>query len=208
VPEFCTCGATLPEDALFCHKCGRRLRGEDVLEQEAAAPPPLPPPIPLPQFPPIGFHNGPAVWIALVTGILSVVLSMVLGQLRIPGAFGPGMIVAGFLTVYLYRRRTGQRLSVIQGAHLGWISGIFGFAIVTVLMTVVVMLLSDPTIVAAIREQLKVAPGKEADVNQVLGMLHNPSEIFTGLMIFFLLFTILPAFGGALGAKFLDRDSR
>jgi hypothetical protein len=160
----------------------------------------------VPQFPPIGFHNGPAVRIALMTGVLSVVLSMVLGQLRIPGAFGPGMVVAGFLTVYLYRRRTGQKLSVLHGAHLGWISGIFGFAIVTVLMTVVVMLLSDPAIVAAIREQLKVAPGREADVNQVLEMVRNPSGIFFGLLVFFLLFTVLPAFGGAIGAKFLDRD--
>ena len=36
--------------------------------------------------------------------------------------------------------------------------------------------------------------------------LHSPSGITSVLGLFFLLFTILPAFGGAVGAKLLDRD--
>jgi hypothetical protein len=207
VPEYCTCGATLPEDALFCHKCGKRQRGLDIPEPEQIAPPPpLPPPIPAPQFPAIGFHNGPAVRIALLMGVFSVVLALLLGNLRVPAWSGPGMVVAGFLAVLLYRRRTGQRLTILHGAHLGWISGLFGFAIITVILTVVVLALSDPTFVAAVREQLKATPGQEAEVNQVLDMVRNPSGIFFALLISFVMFTVLPAFGGALGAKFLDRD--
>jgi hypothetical protein len=207
VPEHCTCGATLPEDALFCHKCGKRQRGEEFVAEEPAAPPPLP--IALsssaPQFPAIGFHNGPAVRIALLTGILSVVLSTLLGELRVPGAFVPGLVAAGFLAVFLYRRRTGQRLSMLHGAHLGWISGLFGFLITTVLLTLIVMALSDPAVLAAMREQLKASPSAQ-DVNQVLDTLRSPSGIFIALIVSFTLFTVLPAFGGALGAKFLDRD--
>jgi hypothetical protein len=206
VPEHCTCGATLPEDALFCHKSGKRQRGEDFVPEPIA-----PPPLPVlnvglpPQLPAIGFHNGPAVRIALLTGVLSVVLSTLLGELRVPGAFIPGLVAAGFLAVFLYRRRTGERLSLINGAHLGWISGLFGFAITTVLLTVIVMALSDPAVLAAMREQLKVSPAGP-DVNQVLDTLRSPSGIFVALLVSFLLFTVLPAFGGALGAKFLDRE--
>ncbi len=36
--------------------------------------------------------------------------------------------------------------------------------------------------------------------------LHNPAAIVGMLLTFLLLFTILPAFGGAIGAKLLDRD--
>ena len=49
-------------------------------------------------------------------------------DVRLAGVF------AGFLAVFLYRRRTGQRLSVASGARLGWICGIFGFVIVAVML--------------------------------------------------------------------------
>jgi hypothetical protein len=202
VPEFCTCGARLPEDALFCHKCGKRQRGEDPLAELLIPPPPLPPPIPAPQFPPIGFHNGPAVLIALLTGVLSVTLTMVLGMLRVPAALIPGMMAAGFLAVFLYRRRTGQRLSILHGAHLGWISGLFGFAIIAVLSA---LSLSDPANLAALHEQLKASLAAQ-NAAPMLDTLWGPSLVFAGLLISFVLFTVLPAFGGALGAKLLDRD--
>jgi hypothetical protein len=209
VPEHCTCGATLPEDALFCHKCGKRQRGEDIVVEEPAVPPPLPFAMPLtnmaPQLPAIGFHNGPAVLIALMTGVFSVVLTVLLGELRIPAAFVPGMVAAGFLAVFLYRRRTGQRLSIVHGAHLGWISGLFGFALTTVLLTLFVMALSDPANLAIVREQLRLSvAGPEA--TQMLDTLRTPYGVFVLLLVCFVLFTVLPAFGGALGAKFLDRD--
>ena len=93
-------------------------------------PPVLPPPVPVPQIPPIGFHNGPAVRIAMVYGFLSIVSLVVFGTL---GAAAPflvpvWLVAGGFLSVLAYRRRTGQRLSWLHGAHLGWICGIFGFA--------------------------------------------------------------------------------
>src|SRR5258708_28410835 len=68
LPERCTCGAILPEDARFCHKCGKPQREEPLIPQEAAEPQPPPPPPPLPTLEPprIGFHNAPAVRIALI----------------------------------------------------------------------------------------------------------------------------------------------
>lgn len=206
MPEFCTCGAQLPEDARFCHKCGRPQRDEPLLVED---PPPLPLPSPVPvvaAFPPIGFHNGPAVRIGLMVGALSILVSMLSGQLLMPAAFLVWLVAAGFLAVFLYYRRTGQRLSVLHGAHLGWLCGIFGFLITMVLLTVMVALLSDPSVMANLREQLKMLPKQEADVNRVLDTLRSPAGIVTGLLVTFLLFTILPAFGGAIGAKLLDRD--
>src|SRR5579862_9430291 len=74
VGERCTCGAVLVEGALFCHKCGKPQR--EIVEVETPAPPPgiVPPPVPTPTGPPIGFHNGAAVRIGMLGGILSIIL--------------------------------------------------------------------------------------------------------------------------------------
>jgi zinc-ribbon domain len=211
VPEFCTCGAKLPEDARFCHKCGKPQREEPLLVEEPPEPPPFLPPPPLapppPVLPPpIGFHNGPAVRVALLCGVLAFLMSIISGQV-LP-AFGlVWLVAAGFLAVYLYYRRTGQKLTVMHGAHLGWISGIFGFAITAILLTLMVVALSDPSVLAAMQEQLK-ASSRQADINQMIDTIRSPSGVLAALFTTFVLFTILPAAGGALGAKLLERGSR
>jgi hypothetical protein len=207
VPERCTCGAQLPEDALFCHKCGKPQREIVSVEEPevVAAPPPIPVAAPQPLV--ISFHNGPAVRIALGMGFLAFLCLLVVGQLALPQALVfVWLAAAGFLAVFLYRRSTGQRLSVMNGARLGWISGVFGFVIVTIILTMFVIALSEPSVVTALREQIKTRGIPEANLDQMIEALHSPSGITSVLGLFFLLFTILPAFGGAVGAKLLDRD--
>jgi hypothetical protein len=207
VPERCTCGAQLPEDALFCHKCGKPQREIVSVEEPevVAAPPPIPVAAPQPLV--ISFHNGPAVRIALGMGFLAFLCLLVVGQLALPQALVfVWLAAAGFLAVFLYRRSTGQRLSVMNGARLGWISGVFGFVIVTIILTMFVIALSEPSVVTALREQIKTRGIPEANLDQMIEALHSPSGITSVLGLFFLLFTILPAFGGAVGAKILDRD--
>ena len=178
-----------------------------VVEPEVVpAPPPIPAAAPTPPLV-ISFHNGPAVRIALSMGCLAFLCLLVAGQLALPQALiFVWLAAAGFLAVFLYRRSTGQRLSVLNGARLGWISGIFGFVIVTMILTLFVFALSEPSVVTALREQIKTRGIPEANLDQMIEALHSPSGITSALGMFFLLFTILPAFGGAVGAKLLDRD--
>jgi hypothetical protein len=207
VPERCTCGAQLPEDALFCHKCGKPQREIVSVDEPEVVPAPPPIPVVAPQAPIISFHNGPAVRIALGMGVLAFMCLLVVGQLALPQALiFVWLAAAGFLAVFLYRRSTGQRLSVMNGARLGWISGIFGFVIVTVILTLFVIALSEPSVVTALREQVKTRGIPEASLDQMIEALRSPSGITSALGMFFLLFTVLPAFGGAVGAKLLDRD--
>ena len=210
MPERCTCGAQLPEDALFCHKCGKPQR--ELMTVDEPEPVSSPPPIPVvaaaaPAAQVINFHNGTAVRIALGMGVLAFLCLLVVGQLALPeGLIFVWLAAAGFLAVFLYRRSTGQRLSVMNGARLGWISGIFGFVIVTIILTMLVIALSEPSVVTALREQIKTRGIPEANLDQMIAALHSPSGITSALGLFFLLFTILPAFGGAVGAKLLNRD--
>jgi hypothetical protein len=206
VPEFCTCGAQLPPDARFCHKCGKPQRDEPLLvedEQPVVAPPP---PAPAPAEPaPISFRNANAVRVALVTGIPVVLLTGLLAS--IAGRLTLALPVAGgFFAVYLYRRRTGQKVTVLAGARLGWISGIIVFAILTLLLTGVVLMLSQPDFVQNIRDQITKMPAlSQEEVTRNLDLLRTPSGLAVALLDTFLLYTLLTALGGAGGAWFLNR---
>ena len=196
----------LVEDALFCHKCGKPTR--EILAVEPAAPVP-PPPLPeiTPATVPIGFHNRLAVRIGLLAGLLLIVVSLLLGQVGFLRFLAPVWpIAAGFWAVFVYRRRTGQRLSPMNGAHLGWICGVFAFLMTTIMVTLMVVLLSEPEVVNNLRDQWKDVGRSEADVNTIMQAMHNPATIVGMLLTFLLLFTVLTAFGGAIGAKLLDRD--
>ena len=198
MPEFCTCGAQLPPDARFCHKCGKPQRDEPHLaEIEPTPPPPLlaPPPEP----PRIGFHNRTAVWVALRVGVIAFLFSALPGFLSVVGLIG-----GGFLAVYLYRRRTGQRLSLLGGAHLGWLAGLFGFLLITLIITFVAVSLSVPEVVDKMREQRNAL--SEADLNKMIELFRSPASVALELGQSFLAFTLLLPFGGALGAKLLGRD--
>jgi hypothetical protein len=202
----------LPPDARFCHKCGKPQRDEPLFVPEEAPiqrpiePPGLPPLSQL-ELPRIGFHNGLAVRVALLAGVLAFFCSIITGQLALPQEFALVWLVAGgFFAVYLYERRTGQRLSVRSGAHLGWICGVFGFVVVTMALAATAVMLSDPSVASAMREQLRTHGIPAANAEQMIAFFHTPAGISSALFVSFVLFTVLPAFGGAVGAKLLDRD--
>lgn len=210
VAEFCTCGAQLPPDARFCHKCGKPQFEPAATEEPAAlderasqvAPAPSFPQIALPD---IGFQNP----LVLRVGLLMASLSFLLSSLPLARFFWFFWLgAAGFFAVVLYRKRTGQPISVRNGARIGWITGVFGFAISTILFTLSMLLISGRPggVTAALREQAS-AGGVPPDIlEQVLSILLSPLGIAAILLVSFLLFIGLTAAGGALAAAVLRKD--
>ena len=180
--------------------------------EEEPEPEPPPPVILEPQpallAPDIGFHNRQAVRIGFVAAVGAVMISLFpipWPLVRLPLAF----VAAGFLAVYLYSRRTGQKLSIRSGARMGWITGIFSFLLVSVLFTITVIAVSQQgDFMDQLRAQL---PPNDARLDMIQQVLNNPMMIAVGvviyLMLFFVVFTALPIIGGALGAKVLAKES-
>lgn len=208
VPDFCTCGAQLPPDARFCHKCGKPQYDYPGLTEETVAPEPPPLPTPQVQAPlEISFHNRLAVrigFLAALTAVLLFMFPLPFPFLRLLLAF----IAAGFLAVFAYTRRTGQMLSIRSGARMGWITGIFSFTFITILFTVAMVAISnDGGLVKFFRSQL---PPNDARTEQLTQALNNPATLAGGLvfsvMMLFIILTALPVLGGALGAKVLAKE--
>ena len=208
MPDFCTCGAQLPPDARFCHKCGKPQYDYPGLTEETVAP--TPPPLPAAAIQPpaeIGFHNRLAVrigFLAALTAVLLFMFPLPFLFLRMLFAF----IAAGFLAVFAYTRRTGQMLSIRSGARMGWITGIFSFTFVTILFTVAMVAISNEGgLEKVLRSQL---PPSDARTEQLTQALNNPATLAGGLvfsvLMLFIILTVLPVLGGALGAKVLAKE--
>lgn len=184
------------------------------------APPAAQPPAPelaLPSAEPeINFGNRLAVRVALVAAALSFLLTIAAGAVSIAlmQIFVPLLISAagGFYAVFLYRRRSGASMSVRNGARMGWITGVFGFVITTVLSTLLMIGLLSQGGIAALYRKNAAELGLPADtVDKMVEMLNNPAVLVL-LLVFFLAFqfmsqTVASSVGGALGAKFLERDA-
>lgn len=213
--EYCTCGARLPEDARFCHKCGRPLRDEPLIVEEAipveTAPSLPPPPVP----PEIGFRNPIAVRTAFIVASLALAGSMLVALAgSVPLYLLGAMVLApasGLVAVWMYGKRTGQQLSVRAGAKLGFITGVFGFVYSTVLNTLSTLSVASKTgIVEQYREQLDKQGLPPEAMDQVMKLLDSPATvvaiILIGMAFSFVAGTVTAALGGALGAKVLDKD--
>jgi hypothetical protein len=197
VPDHCSCGAELPPDARFCHKCGKPQRADDVPEERpvvAAAAPPQPA---------IGFHNSLAVRIGLMTALVASVFNVVL-FIGCP----LWLVSAGFLGAYLYQRRSGAALTVGGGARIGWISGVFSYLIFAVLATIAMV---SEISSGRFFERLKDMPFFGDSVDQMIELFRNPVylaiNLLVSLLLMFVLFAVFSVTGGALGAKMLSRTS-
>ena len=173
----------------------------------------IPPPVSAPPAAPkeISFHNSAAVRAGFSAALLA---SLPIG-LPMPIALGLPwillwLLVSGFLGVWLYGRRTGEFPSVGGGARMGWITGIFCFAIATVFFTIsVIAMASGDGLAAHYREQLGARAKGDANIERVLDILQTPAGLAIMLLlsvaILFLLFTAIPTVGGAIGAKVLEK---
>ena len=210
MPEFCTCGAQLPPDSLFCHKCGKPQRD---IPEPGVDPDAEPEPVPevvvvleaeVPQTLPLNFHNPVAVRVAGTVALVATLLSW------IPALNLILWLAAGFFAVILYRRRTGVLLNVQAGVRLGWITGVIMFVITTVIFTMtVVPMAANGGIADLFRQQFKNA--SDPNVQEALRMLESNQGVIAILLIMlvmlFVFITFLSMAGGALGAKFAGRPA-
>ena len=148
MPDYCSCGTQLVEGARFCHRCGATqgelFAPEEPMEEAApAVRPPEPPALPQVVLSEISFHNKAAVAVAMLVALLYwLVTFLPLPPLiQVPLLF-IDLLAGGFFAVWFYARRTGQTLTIRNGAHLGWLTGIFCFAIGAVVAAINMLALS------------------------------------------------------------------
>jgi hypothetical protein len=212
MPEFCTCGAELPPNARFCHLCGKPQREEvqpEIVDRPeiVEAPSQVVTVAPSPTAPPrVNFHNATAVRIGLLMAAMASLLSALPAMALGLAGLAIWWMTAGFLSVYIYRRRTGQFLTVDSGLRMGWITGLLGSTITSVVFTVtVVPLIRGAGLASLYKEQFHKMYGNDPNVDQALKMLQQPGSlalvVVFALLFFFLIITFLCTAGGALGAK-------
>jgi hypothetical protein len=116
------------------------------------------------------------------------------------------LLGGGFFSVYRYHRRTGDDLSVLAGARLGWMTGLFVFLVTLVLFTIGIVATGTQDF---FRETLAVRGSSEL-TEQFEQILESPGGLgmmlFFGLLMMFFLLTFVTSAGGALAAKVLEKD--
>jgi len=220
--DFCTCGAQLPPDSLFCNKCGKPQREIATPEIErnvfaaataATDAAPLVAPTPLPVEPlaaprpapmPLNFRNPIAVRIALMAAVGATLLNFLVPILNWPAA--------GFFAVFLYCRKTGTRLDVSAGVKIGWITGLltYGFAAIVFAATLIPDALSGK-LGSTMLEQMKNFSSQDPNMVAQMTRLIQTTQGMVMLVLFALAFlfvfvTCLSMAGGALGAKMVGRS--
>jgi len=211
VDEYCTCGAKLPENARFCHKCGKPQREEPQIEalmNESAVGTQVESPVPptaLPQSPTIGFRNPIAVRAALVAAAFATLAGLV----PFPGLFHSiwqllSIVAGGFAAVYLYQRRTGKYLSLRAGLQIGWMTGLFCFVVTMVMLTLLLAVFAGAG--ESGLKQITAESGRPEIAEAFYSMLTNPAMLVFALVVAFFVMTMLASAGGALGSQVLDKE--
>ena len=218
----CSCGAYPPEDARFCHKCGRPLFEEDdarlsELSSEAApvaaSAPVGPPPLPAAVASNINFHNSRAVTVSIMVAALTLLLLFTLATVAppvVPFVFCAG----GFLATLVYRRRTGESISVQSGARMGFMTCLWAFVVVLLMSCLVVAILASPEARQTIQQQTPTAfqgnPQMAEAMAKTLKSLDNPSDFIVnlifGIVFMFCVWSLLSMLGGILAAKLAGRQ--
>ena len=202
MPEYCTCGARLPEDAVFCHKCGKPQREIAAVEPE---PPPAPPEWQTPSLDaaqalpaesfrreplPVNFRNPVAVKIAALVSVGASVLFF------LPYV---NWLAAGYFSVLLYRRKTGTPVNLGAGVRIGWMTGVLMFVILALFFTAFIVMINAD----GMREIFQAQFGKDPRVQQTLNMIRSVPDVLAMLAYSFIFTTFLSMAGGAIGAKLL-----
>ncbi|HWE51179.1 MAG TPA: zinc ribbon domain-containing protein [Bryobacteraceae bacterium] len=213
MPEFCTCGTALVENARFCHRCGRpTFESPAIASETSEAEPVIQPAGQLRGQPavtplhsafrsatagplPVNFRNPVALRVAFLMSIGIILIEMIPGvQLFLVLWW----LAAGWGAVLLYRKLTGFALSVRAGAQLGSITGVLIFLGMAVIIAFTVLATGNELF----EQMVKQNP-------QISTVLNDPPELALGVLVMvFIMFAMVVgtcAAGGALGARFAGR---
>jgi hypothetical protein len=192
MPEICSCGAQLPPDALFCHKCGKPQR--EMVEPETLAPPPpvVAPPPPVVEIPRPSFRNPTAVRIVFGAAAVGTLLSFVLPL---------SSLAAGYFAFFFYRRRTGARPDMESGVRLGWMTGMLMFLMIGGLLTLSVVMYRG---IPEFQQQLNNF--RDPRLLESVKILQNGREFFKMLVSIFVFTGPFGMAGGALGSRLAGRS--
>jgi hypothetical protein len=145
---------------------------------------------------------------ALIGMLIAIALSTV-----VRGALGLGLLAAGFLSVYFYRRRNPLvQLTLKLGARLGALSGVLGFGITAIASaTATAVLHSGGEIHALMLKAVQeyVSRSSDPQMQQVLDFYASRQGfilvLVLGSIMMFILFLALSSMGGVIGAAVLRR---
>jgi uncharacterized protein involved in cysteine biosynthesis len=180
--------------------CGKPTFELAIAEDEVVVPPPLPtmPVAAMPVQLPVSFSNPIALRVAFLMS-LGIMLTTMIPFVNVLSPVW--WLAAGLGAVLLYRRLTGLSLSVQAGARLGSITGVLAFISLVVIIGLTFALTGNQVF----QEMVKQNP----DASQVLN--NTPALIFaTGLAlaVLFAMVVGICAAGGALGARFANRNAK
>jgi len=156
----------------------------------------------------ISFRNANAVTISFLT---AACLFLLLPFAAVGGGVPTILLLlgaGGLFAAIVYGRRTGSAMSVMSGARMGWMTGVFFNAILVLFLTAAVLVLEQQGgAIKAWEQQSRAAKVPEAEIQAALQALQSPAQFIVGLAVTFMLFTLPMILGGAVAAKMLDRGS-
>jgi hypothetical protein len=216
VSSVCNCGTQLVEGAKFCHRCGKPTFEMPVAEEEEVVTQEVDQLLDQVELSStvaeINFSNGAAVRVALLVAAIAMVLFVPLAGLSgmpLLGIILP-TLAAGVLSVWFYQRRTGASLTVLAGARMGWITGVFLFALFLVLFTISVIPAIESGEMQKVQQAALQGSFSEADIARVKEIFENPLMLGLSILLFMGIYfvgaTTLSSLGGMLGAKLLGRN--
>jgi hypothetical protein len=196
MPEFCTCGAQLPPDAVFCHKCGKPQREIAAPEPEILPPPPprLEPEAPKIEAPAVNFRNREAMKVALLSATLATVFFFV------PYV---NWLVGGYFAVFFYRRRTRRTVNIAAGVRIGWLTGLIAFLMAAAMFTASVFILRTPGFMDEMKRAAQDNQWLQQSVKaaqQIQTVSHDAATVAGVVISIFIFVTFLCMTGGLLGA--------
>lgn len=193
----CSCGAVLPEDARFCHKCGKPQYEEDIARLNAAeAPVVVPAAQPAASAPPpsrIGFGNRRAVRITLAVAGFSLLAISIIANLAPPLLF-PILVAAGFTSVRVYLSRTAENLTASGGAALGAMTWLWLYLLEALGTAFVVFTAQGREIVKALKSP------------ELAQLVDDPQKLVSTLILFLVIGAVSGAVGGVLAVRWQPRN--